>query len=144
MRAFLSIIAILSITIIFSGCTSGSMNYNPTPTLTPEQIKSAAFEITYDELLRNNELHINNLVKIEGDVIQVIENGPDDFVLLVDMSKLLESSKITYVTWHGKRMLEGDHVIVYGTVKGVKTYTTVQGASKTVPLMDAELISYYS
>jgi hypothetical protein len=44
-----------------------------TPTMTVEELKAAARQIPYDELARNTENHVGELVYYKGEVIQVVE-----------------------------------------------------------------------
>ena len=51
---------------------------------------------------------------------------------------------VIYVTIYGElkqRILEDDKVTLWGEYAGIKTYTTVMGASMSIPHLDAEYVS---
>jgi hypothetical protein len=92
-------------------------------------------------MLRHNEAHVDQKVIVTGEVVQV--NGdPGNFMLMVDVpSSDRYALNYVWVWWPSNdRFLEGDQVDVYGELSGLKTYTTVLGAEKTVPEVNAAYI----
>lgn len=101
-----------------------------------ESEEQAGFEtgITYDQLARNPDDYKQKKVKFRGRVLQVIENNiMNELRLAVDG----DSDKVLYVNYSSSlassRILKGDTITVYGTASGIKTYTTIMGASVSVP-----------
>lgn len=92
--------------------------------------------ITYSQLARTPDEYKGEKCKFSGKVIQVMEdeglytirlavNGSYDNVILVIASTKVSESRI----------LEDDYITVYGTSSGITTYTTVMGASVSIPSM---------
>lgn len=99
-----------------------------------EEAKGYETGITYDQLARTPDDFIGKKVKFSGKVLQVQEgifsnsirlavDGNYDTVVYGTYSKSLVKSKI----------LEDDWITIYGTSDGDYTYTTVLGASLTIP-----------
>lgn len=93
--------------------------------------------ITYSQLARTPDDYKGEKCKFKGKVVQVMEeesivamrlavNGSYDNILYV-----MTTSK----TLNGERILEDDYITVYGTSSGIYTYTTVMGASVSIPSM---------
>jgi len=91
-------------------------------------------ELTYEDLARNPEEHIDKSVTFEGKIIQVIQgegfsqyriatNDDYDKVMLIGIdNSQLES-----------RILEDDYIRFYGTHLGEITYESTLGGNITVP-----------
>jgi hypothetical protein len=101
--------------------------------------------VTYEDLARNESDWTGENVCVYGQVIQVTEDAentmyrvsisPTDYggwddpvIVLIDNADLED------------RVLEDDIVTVYGVSTGLYTYTTVLGASQTVPSILASYI----
>ena len=108
----------------------------PSPTPTFDELFELTQEIAYDDLFRNNELHVGKEVRFVAKIVQVIENPDrgDEFYLrgnvtpgdfLWDDAVLLE--------YTGPRLLEDDIVEMIGIVEGLFTYEAVLGNQVTVP-----------
>ncbi len=93
--------------------------------------------ITYNQLARTPDEYKGQKCKFRGKVLQVQEgdnivvmrlavNGNYDNVLYV-----VATSKVL----NGERILENDYITVYGTSTGIYTYTSVLGASISIPSM---------
>lgn len=93
--------------------------------------------ITYNQLARTPDKYKGQKCKFRGKVLQVQEsdnmvvmrlavNGSYDNVLYV-----ITTSKAL----NGERILEDDYITVYGTSTGIYTYTSVLGASISIPSM---------
>lgn len=105
-----------------------------------EEAKGYETGITYDQLARTPDDYKGKKVKFYGKVIQVSEgfmtkirlavNDNYDTVIMGEYLGSIVSS----------RVLEGDHITIYGTSEGTYTYEAISGASITVPLIDVEKI----
>lgn len=107
--------------------------------ITFEEVKDGAIEVNYNELFRNNEQYIGEIIYYRGKIIQVSEGWGDNYVLRINVTKgeygFWEND--VYVNYKGQRVLEDDVVDFWGIVKGTKTYKTVLGASRSIPKVDA-------
>lgn len=97
--------------------------------------------IPYSELARNPDAYKGKKIEISGRVLQVSEgssenqlrvatSGNYDDVVMVGYNPKLVSS----------RVLEDDRVTVYGTYVGIYSYTSVMGATISVPGVSAKSI----
>lgn len=120
--------------------TSSTVTAKPTttplPTISPEELKSAATALSYDEMARYPDNHIGTSVVVSGEVIQVVEaTGETDF--RVKMND--DYDQIVLVAYTGTfdsgKILEGDTVSFYGKYVGTTTYTSTIGGSITVPAL---------
>ncbi len=138
----ITILAVASfITLCIAATHTPDKTATPTPSL--EEIRTSAIDIPYDDLARNAKQLTGQKVHYTGNVIQVIESPP---ILRIDVAKpkpgeFVQSNKIIYITRkdNAGRILEYDTVEIWGTVKGLKTYTPWTGAPITIP----EITSYY-
>ena len=109
--------------------------HTPVPTPTFDQLRTQARSISYDEVFRDNEQHIGDLVYYVGSVTQVNEKGKDVYLLRVNVTRGSfdiwdDDIRLDY---EGKRLLEDDIVEFVARVDGLWTYTTVLGAERTIP-----------
>jgi len=111
-------------------------------TLTIDEIKEKSIIVSYDELMRHNEDYIGEIVHYKVEVIQVNEKwGNDKYILLCKMPSSDPydfSMDSFYINYEGERLLEDDLIEIWATVDGLKTYTTVLGAEKTIPELTAK------
>lgn len=106
-------------------------------TLLPEQIKSYAIEVTYEDLMRYNENYVGKIVHYKGPVVQIVES--DSFLLLAVTKTLLTWDDLIWIDldhYDGERLLKGDVIDLWGRVKGLKSYETVVGNTATIPEID--------
>ena len=100
-------------------------------------------KLAYKTLARKPDKYKGRKIKITGYVLQVQEGGwLSPTVLRVATKDRWDN--IYYVTYYGtmnSRILEDDKVTIWGEFQGLKTYTTIFGASVTIPLLDAEFYS---
>ena len=98
--------------------------------------------ITYKQLARTPEKYEGEKVKFSGKVLQVSEgflgdvirlgvNGSYDNVLYLNVPLGITE----------ERILEDDYITIYGVSQGIKTYTTVLGASMSIPQVDVDKIN---
>ena len=121
------------------------------PELSPTQIKnSALIGIGFDDLMRNNEKYVGNILYLEGKVIQATNRYGDTYVLRVSITEEELGFGTTfytdpiYVNYAGKRILEEDIVGIYGRVVGIKEYTAVLGNPIELPEVDSLLLEVIS
>lgn len=108
-----------------------------------QELLNNCVQITYDQLARNPDDYIGKAVWFRGKIVQVVDNyhyrvnitqdayGWDDTVY-VDIP--FDSIK----EFEGK-LLEDDIITVYGSGSGTKTYTSIFGASITIPEVEAKM-----
>ena len=107
-------------------------------TITPDQYKSQAQDISYDELLRNPDNYQGQIVHMRGKVMQALSDG---FLVQVTEGSYGIWDDIVIVAWDGSpNVIEKDIVNLYGTYAGAYTYTTALGAQKTVPSVVAKYV----
>lgn len=103
---------------------------------------------SYDEIARNPGSYEGKYAKFTGKVIQVQQSelyGILAYVMRVNVTKTRYSYTDTvYVTYYAAqddtRILEDDIITMYGELTGEKTYTTVMGASVTIPSFTASYV----
>ena len=113
--------------------------------------KESCEKYKFSEIARAPGQYKGKLAKFTGEVIQVQQDtllGKIYYVLRVNVTK--KGSYYTYytdtiyVTYTASeddpRILEEDIITMYGELQGEKTYTTVMGASMTIPSFSAEYI----
>jgi len=99
-----------------------------------------AAAVPYDELFRHNESYIGDVVYFRGKIIQVVEKlfGGYTWRVATKQNEYFGYiDDILWVNYDGPRFLEGDIIDLYGTVKGLKTYTAILGQQVTIPEIDA-------
>lgn len=107
-----------------------------------EEAKGYETGITYDQLARTPDEHKGKKVKFSGKVLQVSEG------ILVTIRLAINDNYDTVIMGQylgsivSSRVLEGDHITIYGTSDGIYTYEAISGASITVPLIDVEKIDF--
>ena len=124
-----------------NGCqtTSGKPAEKEKCAVTFETIKSNALTVSYGDLMRSPDNYKGKIVHYRGEVVQVMENGGDSYVLRVAVTRgeYRIWTDIIWVNYQGSRVLENDIVELWGRVKGLKTYDAVLGNSVTIPELDA-------
>jgi hypothetical protein len=119
---------------------------SPTPTSTFAERKERALEPSYRDLLRNIDGYVSELVYYQGQVTQVVSRDGNSHVLRVYVTpgefEFWQDDVI--LEYLGPRLLEQDIVEFVAVVFGERSYTTVLGASRTVPwliAMDLQLLT---
>lgn len=109
-------------------------------TVSPEKFKASCQSISYEELSRNPDAYKGQNCYFTGEVIQTMESGSTG-VLRVNVTQGKYSwSDTVYVVYEvdsSNRILEDDIVTFYGKYMGLYTYTSVMGASITIPEVGA-------
>ena len=91
-----------------------------------EEIKHRASSPTYDDLFRNNEQYLGELVYYQAQLIQVMDIGEDRYQLRANVTQerfLWEDT--VFLRYSGPRLLEGDIIELVGTVVGLSTYQAI-------------------
>ena len=108
-----------------------------------KKIKDEEYEIiTYEDIMREREGKVDVRHTFYAEV-QQYEELPDQnmaYALLMRDGDLDRAYYVWFPKVPKQRLMKGDIVDVYGNLKGLVTYETVMGGSKTVPLMFAEKI----
>jgi hypothetical protein len=98
------------------------------------ELKNSATVVTYDDLFRNNELHIGKLVHFRGEVIQVQPEKNDRYQLRINVTEDSFYWTDTVLVQHsGQRLLESDIVEFVAEVLGLHTYSAIFGNEVTLP-----------
>ena len=113
-------------------------------TESPDTYKARCESISYDELARNPDNYKGKDIVFTGKIIQVQESG-DKAVYRINVTRgdydIWDDTIICSYTLDGStRFLEDDIVTIYGTSAGLYSYTSVLGASITIPSMAAKYI----
>ena len=112
---------------------------------TMEQFKSSTKSLSYDELARKGEFHVGERIHYIGNVLQVMEVPSS---IRIDIGPInqygtISDSQVVYVSRidTAGRLLDKDRVEVWGTVKGIMTYTAVMGQAVTVPAIECKYLT---
>jgi hypothetical protein len=110
-----------------------------TPSMTIEEIKSNASAISYDDLMRYNDVYVGDIIYNRGEILQVSERRTDTYILRVatKQSTYGYHDDVIYVNYKGNRLLEGDIIDIWGKSKGLKTYEAILGNQITIPEIDS-------
>jgi len=102
-------------------------------------IKNSASPISYDELMRNGDNYIGEVVYKRGEIRQVSERRTDKYVLRVatKWSEYGYYEDVIWIEYKGNRLLEGDIIDVWGESKGLETYDALLGNQITIPRIDS-------
>lgn len=99
--------------------------------------------ITYNQLNRNPDDYVGEYVEFSGKVIQVSEGFFTDVWRLNVNGNYNQTLYLTVPSslTANDRVVENDWVTIYGVSKGIETYTTIFGASVSIPSVSVEKIS---
>ncbi len=112
---------------------------------TTNDFRSTALTIEYDDLFRYNEDHIGKVVQYVGQILQVQEIEcatceEPSYILRIAITEEQFGSwdDVVWVEYESsERFLDEDIVTFWGTVEGLKKYTTVLGNIITIPQIKA-------
>ena len=116
-------------------------NINVLKANTENDYKNSCESYTYKDVLRNPEQYSGKNAYWFGKVVQVVEKTSYYSILRVNVNceKLhyvndYMCSDTIYVTYYGNQsFIDDDMVKLWGTMAGTETYTSVLGASVTIP-----------
>ncbi len=110
-------------------------------TISEEVYKEQCQEIAYKDLARNPDEYAGELIKISGEVVQVLEEGSELTLRVATADYYEDIVMVSYTYKEGEsRILEDDMITIWGTYYGTYTYESVLGGNVTVPAMLAEYI----
>ena len=93
--------------------------------------------MSYDDLLRNNEKYVGDIVHYKGEILQVRHDYQDIYTLRISVTEGDYGwSDPVYANYAGTRVLEDDIVEFWGAVKGVIDYTALFGQVVSIPEVD--------
>ena len=113
-----------------------------------EQFKESCQTYTFEQMARNPNNFKGTNVKVVGEVVQVMSDS-NSTNLRVNITKTgtyttyyTDTIYVAYQPEAGEdKILEGDIITIYGTSQGDCSYTTVLGATVTLPNIDAKYIT---
>lgn len=113
--------------------------------LSKEEYVANCKTYAFKDIARNPEQYKGEYAKLEGQVIQVMEeNGFYSLRVNITKGEYDIWSDTIMVAYQGSstsnRILEDDIITMYGKLDGMYTYTSTMGASITVPLLRAEYV----
>ena len=150
-------VVFLVITTLLIACAGGPTTPNPagsslaTPAAVPsptpsfDELKTQAAQIPYNDLFRNNETHVGKQVWYRAKVVQVLEEGQDEFHLRANVTEreyLWDDT--VFLFYSGPRILEEDVIEFVGTVEELIDYESIFGQKITIPairVVAAELVA---
>ena len=99
--------------------------------------------LTYNQLNRNPDDYVGEYVKFSGEVIQVSEGLFSDVWRLNVNGNYNQTLYLTVPSslTTNNRVVEDDWVTIYGVSEGIETYTTIFGASVSIPSVSVDKIS---
>lgn len=112
-----------------------------------KEFKDACKKYTFKEVARNPDKYKGKKMKFTGEVIQVSEGWYNSVDIRLNVTKneygwYEDTIYGTYTYKEGEgKILEDDIVTIYGTCDGDYTYTSIMGASVTLPKIDIEYIT---
>ena len=141
--AVISVVCVLVILFYFSSPSSNSAV--SAPLMSRSDYISKCRTISYEKLARNPDSYKGDYFEFTGEVIQVIQSGRHvDLRVNVTREDLYGTTMYsdtiyveTKLQEDGDRILEGDIITIYGVCEGLYTYTTIFGATMSIPKIDA-------
>lgn len=134
---FWTIIVVLFVFIILIGASGGTSKPSEKyRNISAEEVKQNAIKnLNYEELFRNNSQYVGKTVHYIGKVVQTQENSNNSYTMRANVTEkdygLWEDD--VFLNYQGERVLEDEIVEFWGEIKGVKKYSTVLGASRSIP-----------
>ncbi len=94
----------------------------------------------YESVLRNPYSYKGGNMSIYGRVLQIGTSWGSTYMRVATRGRYDNVFYVKCSSSIAAGIIEGDYITIYGTCTGTKTYTTVLGASVTIPSIDAEKI----
>ena len=131
------VLLLLSLTLL-AACDTGYPEKVEDTKLTIEEMKEIAVYISYNELRRNPSKHEGTVVKYNSQVIERIPDTSTAFRANITNHEFYWADDIYLrVDNPGFNIIENDIIFLVGIARGEITYTTIFGAQRTIPLIDA-------
>lgn len=104
-----------------------------------------ATNITFDDLSRFPDDYKGKKVTFYGKVVQVMEVDDEIHVRLAISGNynMIIYSYFSQDLLKNGRILEDDYITVYGTARGLHSYTATLGKTITLPLVEGEILEQY-
>ena len=133
---FWLIIVILFVFVLIGASGRSSKPSEKYRNISTEEVKQNALNnLSYEELFKNNSQYIGKIVHYVGKIVQAQEDSANSYTIRANVTEkeygLWEDD--VFLNYQGNRVLEDEIVEFWGEVKGVRKYTTVLGASRSVP-----------
>lgn len=111
-----------------------SSEIQPTEDQAAEAFRAACSQFSYDQAARDPDSLNGSLATFSGRVVQVMQED-NLYVLRVNKDNDYDCTiYVAYMAAEGApRILEDDNITLWGTLNGLETYTTIFGASVTIP-----------
>ena len=109
----------------------------PTATPTVTELQAAAKPVVYDDLARNTEGYEGQLVRVRGEVAQVMEDGDAAQLRLLVDGDLDNVLFVRYPGYSQARVLADDQVDLVAQILGRVEVKTVLGQELTLPAAEA-------
>ena len=111
--------------------------------LSKKQYKSKCKSYTYNEIARDPDDYEGKKAKFSGEVLQVLESS-DSAQVNMRIAVDGDYDHVLYVVYYmpegSSRILEDDHITVYGVLGGLYTYTSTMNAQITIPILYAQYV----
>ena len=141
-----SLALLVSAAMLGAACSDSATTpaQTPTPTPTFDELSQTAKRVSWEELYRNNETYLDELVYLKGEVLQVIADGNSDrYELRVAVAEAdggYDFAEVVFVRYEGtERLLEDDVVEIVGNVEGLHTYFSLGGPQTIPEITDAKI-----
>lgn len=110
--------------------------------LLAEEAKGYETGITYEEIARYPDKYKGSKVKFTGKVLQILEVSSSENQMRFSTGDY--SSDVVYCVFDPNifsgRVLEDDKLVIYGTVYGLHSYTSIWSTTITLPLIKVDRI----
>ncbi|MGO4184629.1 hypothetical protein AB4Z17_25965 [Paenibacillus sp. TAF43_2] len=106
-------------------------------------IKKEAVNIDYAQLKKNPDGHKGEMVKFNGEIIQIMETGNNTVIRLAVTKTDLgyEIDDIVWIEYDGlTKFVDKDIITAYGKITGTHSYKSQAGWKIQLPAMDAQII----
>lgn len=112
-------------------------------TFSQKSLELACRAVPYKTLARTPDDYIDEQLKFNGTVVQVVENQFTEMIVLL-INENDDYDRTWYVSYWkpdgAPRILENDSVRVFGVFVGLESYTTVLGLYETIPHLNTEYV----
>ncbi len=113
------------------------------------EYKASCVSVNYNDIARNPSQYVGKRAMFKGQVVQVQENGANVILRMnVTQREFGLWGDTIYIDYKRKsetesRILEGDILIVYGVLNGIKDYQAIFGNQISIPHLLAQYVEIY-
>ena len=143
------------------GSFTDVVDSKPVPEYTDEEIRRQAVTVPYQSLMDQSDIHEGEIVRYEGEIVQVVKQVFDEYILRVGVTPGMFTAsdiivlKYTPVSDEEKAWLDKlenkinpfkdlETITFWGISRGLANYSTVFGQTVTLPEVDAILIERHA